>query len=58
MINFPDMEHVQEPRQKGMSLAEYIEFCEFCIKNNSHITPQSCLDRKTGEEEIKAAFRI
>ena len=58
MINFPNMERVQEPQQKKMSLAEYISFCEFCIKNNPRITAQSCMDRKTGEEEIKAAFRL
>jgi hypothetical protein len=58
MINFPDMECVQEPRQKRMSLAEYIEFCEFCIKNNPRINSQVCMDRKTGEEEIKTPFRL
>jgi hypothetical protein len=58
MVNFPDMKGVQEPRQKRMSLTEYIDFCEFCIKNNPRITSQSCMDRKTGEEEIKTAFRF
>ena len=58
MVNFPDMKGVQEPPQKKMSLAEYISFCEFCIKNNPQITPESCMNRNTGEEEITAAFHL
>ena len=58
MVKFSDMERVQEPPQKRMSLDEYIAFCEFCIQNNPRITSENCMDRKTGEEEIHTAFRF
>ena len=58
MINFPVIAGAKEPRQKKMSSAEYITFCDFCLKNNPHITPENCLDRKTGDETLKEAFRL
>jgi hypothetical protein len=58
MIKFPNMNGVKEPGHKKMSLAEYIRYCEFCLKNNPHITSENCLHRKTGEESMKEPFRL
>ena len=58
MIKFPSMQAVQEPRHERMSLVEYIRYCDFCLKNNPRITPENCLGRKTGEEEIQRPFRL
>ena len=58
MIEFPDMQDVKEPGHKKMSLAEYIEFCDFCLRNNPNVTPENCLGRKTGEEDIRVPFSL
>jgi hypothetical protein len=58
MIEFPAMQDVKEPRPAKMSLAEYIRYCDFCLKNNPHVTPENCLHRKTGEESIKEPFSL
>lgn len=58
MIKFPTFENVEEPPMRNMTPEEYLRFCEFCVKSNPHITPQSCMDRQSGEEEIKVPFRI
>jgi len=47
-----------EPPQRKMTSEEYLRFCDFCLKNNPHITAGNCLARKTGEEEIKVPFRL
>jgi len=41
-----------------MTAEEYLRFCDFCLKNNPHITAGNGLVRKTGEEEIKVPFRL
>ena len=58
MIEFPSMNKVEEPKQEKMSLEQYIQYCDFCIRNNPHITPENCMDRKTGEEDIKEPFSL
>ncbi len=58
MLNFPNLGKVDEPPQKKMSSAEYIRFCDFCLKNNPHLRSENSLARKTGEEEIKVPFRL
>ncbi|MCK5675823.1 MAG: hypothetical protein KAH99_02280 [Verrucomicrobia bacterium] len=58
MIKFENLGDQPEPQQKKMSSEEYIRFCEFCLKNNPHITAENCLARKTGEEEIKVPFHL
>jgi hypothetical protein len=57
MIRFPNPGQM-EPSHRKMSSEEYLEFCDFCIRNNPHITPENCLSRKSGEEEIKTPFRF
>jgi hypothetical protein len=57
MIKFPNLGRM-EPSQRKMSSEEYLEFCDFCIRNNPRITSENCLSRKSGEEEIKVPFRI
>ena len=44
--------------QKKMTPEEYLRFCDFCLKNNPHITAENCLARKTREEEIKVPFHL
>jgi hypothetical protein len=58
MINFPKPGNVQEPPVRKLTPGEYLRFCDFCIRANPHITPENCMDRKSGEEEIKVPFRV
>jgi len=58
MLNFPNLGKVVEPPQGKMTSVEFIRFCDFCLKNNPHITPENSLSRKTGEERIKVPFRL
>lgn len=58
MINFPKIGHVREPVPRKMTSEEYLAFCDFCIRNNSRITPENCMERKTGEEDIRKPFRM
>lgn len=58
MIKFPAFEHVQEPPIRNMTPEEYVLFCDFCLKANPLLTPQNCMSRKSGEEEIKVPFRV
>ena len=49
MLKFPKPENVSEPKPgRKMSLEEYVEFCEVCLKGNSRITPENCLQRGEG----------
>ena len=58
MNEYPDIDAQQEPPHKRMTLEEYNRFCEYSVQNNPHITAANCIDRKTGEEEIKVPFRL
>ncbi len=58
MFDFSILGNVVEPSQKKMTSDEFIQFCDFCLKNNPHITSKNCLPRKTGEEEIEIPFRL
>ena len=58
MLNFPDLGNQPEPPMKKMTSEEYLRFCEFCLRNNPHVTVENCLTRKTGEENIKVPFRL
>jgi len=41
-----------------MSLREYAEFSEFCLKNNPEITPENCMERDSGERDIQKPFHL
>ncbi len=58
MLNFPQVQEAVEPSRVRMSLADYVQFCSFCMENNPKITPQNCMDRKSGEESIAEPFRL
>ena len=58
MLNFSRLGKVIEPQHRKMTSTEFIRFCDFCLKNNPHITSENCLSRKTGEENIKVSFRL
>lgn len=58
MIKFPIIGKVEEPEVRKMTSDEYIRFCEFCVRNNPHITPETCMDRKSGEEDMQVPFRL
>ncbi len=58
MLDFPNFGNIIEPPQRKMTSFEFIQFCEFCLKNNPHITSENSLGRKTGKEEIKIPFRF
>jgi hypothetical protein len=58
MLNFPAITDGGEPPRTGMSLADYVAFCAFCMENNPAVTPQTCMERKSGEESITEPFRL
>ena len=58
MLKFPILGKESEPPMRKMTSDEFIRYCEFCLKNNPHVTPENCLARKTGEENIKVPFRL
>ncbi|MDF7824331.1 hypothetical protein P4B35_09935 [Pontiellaceae bacterium B12227] len=58
MLKFPILGREPEPPVRKMTSHEFIQYCEFCLENNSRITPENCLARKTGEEAIKIPFRL
>ena len=58
MLNFPEIQNANEPAVRRMSLQEYAHFSVFCLENNPRITPENCLDRDSGEREIKEPFRL
>ena len=58
MIRFPSIQNVEEPPVRHMSPEEYLRFCDFCLRANPQVTPENCMARKSGEEEIKVPFRF
>ena len=58
MLKFPEIKDGQEPAVPKMSLREYAHFSVFCLGNNSHITPENCLERASGERDMKEPFRL
>ena len=56
MVRFPNLGKIVEPPQRKMTSEEYLRFCDFCLKNNPHITAENRLARKTGEAEVKVPF--
>jgi hypothetical protein len=48
MLKFPEVNEPKAARPPRMSLKEYAEFCEFCLKNNPLITPENCMGRGAG----------
>lgn len=48
-MNFPKIEKRVDPKPgRKMSLEEYVEFCDVCLKVNRQITPENCLQRGEG----------
>lgn len=58
MVNFPKIEGQEQVVSRNLSPVEYLTFCDFCIKNNPRISPETCMDRKSGEEAIVEPFRL
>lgn len=58
MVNFPNIGKQKEPPARNMTPEEYLRFCSFCVSNNPHITPDTCMDRKSGEENLRVPFRV
>lgn len=58
MLNFPTIKNMAEPPRPRVSLEDYAAFCAFCLENNPKLTPQNCMDRKSGEESMTEPFRI
>ena len=58
MLKFRKIKEPLAPPLPNMSLREYAEFSEFCLKNNPEITPENCLQRDSGERNIKEPFRL
>ena len=53
MLRFPKVEEPASVPKPRMSLEEYAAYSEFCVENNSRITPENCLERGKG---IRRAF--
>lgn len=58
MLNFPEVKGADNIPAPKMSLRDYAHFSAFCLENNSHCTPENCLDRDTGELDMKEPFRL
>ena len=56
MFNFPEVKEPRASKQPRMSLKEYAEFCEFCVKNNPKITPENCMEWNRDLQEMKEPF--
>jgi hypothetical protein len=58
MLKFLEIKEPKTTFPSKMSTEEYIEFCEFCIKNNPHITPENCLHYHADEQQVKVPFHF
>ncbi len=41
-----------------MSVREYARFSERCLKSNSRITPDNCLQKRADEAAIRKPFEL
>jgi hypothetical protein len=57
MLKFPTIKKVQGPRLSPMSLREYAEYCEACLRSNPAITPENCMTKRT-DEATMPPFRL
>lgn len=53
MLKFPLVSQSTEPPLPKMSLREYCDFCEECLRSNSHITPENCMTKRTDEANMQ-----
>ena len=58
MLDFSKMKYAAEPPHQKLSLEEYLEFCEFCLRNNPSITPENCMQKNIDEAGITVPFKI
>ncbi|MEM7385782.1 MAG: hypothetical protein AAF514_12630 [Verrucomicrobiota bacterium] len=59
MFELPDLNGEDAPPPDSlMTLEQYLAFCHFCLTNNPRTKEESCMDRKTGEEDMREPFRI
>ena len=56
MIRFPNVTRQREPKLPGMSIRQYAQFSERCLKSNSRITPGNCMKRRADEASIRHPF--
>ncbi len=57
MLKFPVIPPHTEPKLPKMSLLEYAEYCESCLRSNPHITPENCMTIRTDEATMQP-FRL
>jgi len=58
MIRFPRISGRPQPKQGKMTLREYARFSEQCLKSNSRITPENCLQTGLDEAAIRKRFDL
>jgi hypothetical protein len=56
MLKFPVFSSDADLPMPKLQLREYALFSEFCLKSNSHITPENCLENRALEKAIKKPF--
>ncbi len=57
MLKFPTVAQNIEPPLAKMSLLEYAQFSESCLRSNPAITPRNCMTKRTDEATMQP-FRI
>jgi hypothetical protein len=57
MLKFPVISSHTEPPLPKMSLLEYAEFSESCLRHNPAITPENCMTKRTDEATMQP-FRL
>jgi len=57
MLKFPSVPPNTEPPLPKMSLLEYAEFSESCLRSNPAITPDNCMIKRTDEATMQP-FRL
>ncbi len=58
MLEFPKISAVDEPQVRKMSLLEYAHFSEMCLRMNTHITPENCMEKRAREKSIPRPFSL
>jgi len=58
VLEFPRIPSTTEPQTRKMSLLEYAHFSEMCLRMNSRITPENCMEKRAREKRMSRPFSL
>jgi hypothetical protein len=59
MLKFPAISPSEElPAPRIESVREYAVFSELCLRSNSKITPENCMDYRADERDMRRPFSL